>query len=428
MSRVLLLALSMLLLTAQAKGVSTAAQVLLPPNTSASPGFAALPLNGSLSGKTNVSTGNVHTLLYPGNTTKVLVHYLPWWNGSPRSGINTGYSNADPKYAIALFGDLARRGVDGVMIDWYGQTHPVNAAWLANLPALAEHPNMTFSIMIDIGSYTFSKCSGCNLQQTILYNLAYLQQTYFNNPQYLKVGGEPVVSEFALTAQNPPVDWAAIQAAFPNVKWIHLDNAQAISGFDITDSAGSFLWADPGNPAAVKADMSEPNYFYGHATTTKESGKLAFGAAFKGFNNYYASWNDGSVAKIPQACGATWLETFATLNKYYSASRQIPFVQLVTWDDYEEGSELETGIDNCNTVSAQYVASTKGITVKLSNPTSIDHLEIYTMISPGVYEMSNSYPATVTTIPTNGSAGTFYIKAVGKPFMTNTLSGAVTIK
>jgi hypothetical protein len=97
MSRVLLLALSMLLLTAQAKGVSTAAQVLLPPNTSASPGFAALPLNGSLSGQTNVSTVNVHTLLYPGNTTKVLVHYLPWWNGSPRSGINTGYSNADPK-------------------------------------------------------------------------------------------------------------------------------------------------------------------------------------------------------------------------------------------------------------------------------------------------------------------------------------------
>jgi hypothetical protein len=427
MLRFLLLVLSMLFL-ARAEAVSTAAQVLLPPNTSASPGFAATPQNGSLSGQTNVSTVDVHTLLYPGSTTKVLVHYLPWWNGSPRSGINTGYSNADPKYATALFNDLARRGVDGVMIDWYGQTHPVNAAWLANLPALEKHPNMTFSIMIDIGSYTFARCSGCDLQQTILYNLAYLQQTYFSNPQYLKVNGQPVVSEFALTAQNPAVDWAAIQAAFPNVKWIHLDNAQATSGFDIADSAGSFLWVDPGNPSATVADASQPNYFYGHATTAKESAKLAFGAAFKGFNNYYANWNGGSVAKTPQACGATWLDNFTTLNKYYSASRQIPFVQLVTWDDYEEGTELETGIDNCNTVSATYVAKTKDITVTLSNPSTIDHLEFYTMTGPGVYEMSNKYAATVTTIPANGSAGTFYVKAVGKPFIRNTLSGAITIK
>jgi hypothetical protein len=428
MLRSLLLALSILSLAAQAHAVPTAAEALLPPNTSASHSFAALPLNGSLSGQTNVSTVDVHTLLYPGSTTKVFVHYLPWWNGSPRSGINTGYSNSDPQYATALFNDLAQRGVDGVMIDWYGQRHPINAAWLANMPALAQHPNMTFSIMIDIGSYTFAKCSGCDLQQTILYNLAYLQQTYFSNPQYLKVNGIPVVSEFALTAQNPPVDWAAIQAAFPNVKWIHLDNAQAISGFDITDSAGSFLWVNPGNPAATAADMSEPNYFYGHATSANERVKLAFGGAFKGFNNYYASWNGGTVAKIPQACGATWLQTFAALNKYYSASAQIPFMQLVTWDDYEEGTELETGIDNCNTVSATYVAKTKDITVSLSNPTTIDHLEFYTMTSPGVYEMSNKYAATVTTIPTNGSAGTFYIKAVGKPFIKNTLSNAITIQ
>jgi hypothetical protein len=428
MLRTLLLALSMFFVAARAEAVPTAAQVLLPPNTSASPGFAATQQNGSLSGQTNVSNVDVHTLLYPGSTTKILVHYLPWWNGSPRSGINTGYSNADPQYATALFNDLARRGVDGVMIDWYGQTHPVNAAWQANLPALAKHPSLTFSIMIDIGSYTFAKCSGCDLQQTILYNLAYLQQTYFSNPQYLKVNGLPVVSEFALTAQNPPVDWAAIQAAFPNVKWIHLDNAQATSGFDIADSAGSFLWVDPGNPNATVADTSQPNYFYGHATSAKESAKLAFGAAFKGFNNSYANWNGGSVAKTPQACGATWLNSFTTLNKYYSASKQIPFVQLVTWDDYEEGTELETGIDNCNTVIAAYVAKTKDITVTLSNPSTIDHLEFYTMTSPGVYEMSNKYAATVTTIPINGSAGTFYIKAVGKPFIRNTLSGAITIK
>jgi len=232
-----------------------------------------------------------------------------------------------------------------------------------------------------------------------------------------------------LTGAVPGADWTAIQAAYPNVKWVHLDNAQAISGFDITDSAGSFLWMKPPiNNTSTTASMALPNAFYERATSTATTGKLVFGSGYAGFNNYYASWNGGSVASINQACGATWLTTFATLNKYYSASRQLPFMQLVTWDDYEEGTELETGIDNCNTVIAKYVAKTKEISVSLSNPSTIDHIELYEMTAPGAYELSRTFPATATTIPTDGSAGTFFVKAVGKPFIKNTLSGAISVK
>jgi len=42
----------------------------------------------------------------------------------------------------------------------------------------------------------------------------------------------------------------------------------------------------------------------------------------------------------------------AEAGKYYSSLKQMLGIQLVTWNDYEEASEIETGIDNCVTVSA----------------------------------------------------------------------------
>ena len=36
----------------------------------------------------------------------------------------------------------------------------------------------------------------------------------------------------------------------------------------------------------------------------------------------------------------------------WSTADQLAWFQLVTWNDYEEATEIETGIDNCVTVAA----------------------------------------------------------------------------
>lgn len=404
----------------------TAQSVLMPPNTSASPSFAGLS-NGTLPGSSNISKVDVHSLLYPGNKTKVLVHYLPWWSGAAHStGVTTGYRSDDPVYINKLFTDLTSRGVDGVIIDWYGQTDYSNTAWQASMPILQKFPNLSFDIMIDAGSFNRNPCAGCDVNETILYNLQYMEERYFQSPQYLKINGSPVVTEFGMTAL-PGVDWARIQEAHPEIYWVHLDNAVATTGFDIKDSAGSFLWIDPPAPAtrAAAASMSQPNYFYTNAQSKPV--KVAFGAAYSGFDNALASWNNGTPQKIPQACGATWLSTFDTINKYYSASKPLPFVQLITWDDYEEGSALETGIDNCATLDVAVSADKKELTVNLSNATTVDHLELYSQAGEGVFNLTGTFPATMANIPVNGAAGTYYLKAVGKPFIKNVLSSAIVI-
>ena len=74
------------------------------------------------------------------------------------------------------------------------------------------------------------------------------------------------------------------------------------------------------------------------------------GSGYKGFNDTLASWGTNRI--IGQQCGQTWLKTIAEAGKSYSATKQMFGIQLVTWNDYEEGSEIESGIDNCVTVSA----------------------------------------------------------------------------
>lgn len=40
-----------------------------------------------------------------------------------------------------------------------------------------------------------------------------------------------------------------------------------------------------------------------------------------------------------------------TQNNFFGDAQPLDFVQIATWNDYDEGTEIETGIDNCFTFS-----------------------------------------------------------------------------
>jgi hypothetical protein len=156
--------------------------------------------------------------------------------------------------------------------------------------------------------------------------------------------------------------------------------------------------------------------------------ELAVGAAFKGFNDSQAAWTTNRV--IDQDCGQTWLQSFSEVGKYYSTSNQLPALQIVTWNDYEEGSEVETGIDNC----VYLVPSQSGSTISWQvngNENTIDHYTVY--LSTDGQNLSD-----LTDVPngthsldlsqTNLAASTTYfvfIRAVGVASMLNKMSPAI---
>ena len=103
----------------------------------------------------------------------------------------------------------------------------------------------------------------------------------------------------------------------------------------------------------------------------------------------------------------------------------------MTWNDYEEGTEIESGISNCLTISATASGNTLQWSIQ-GNSNTVDHYVAYVstdgqnlMPMPDLNVGTGSMNLCSYSVP-NGSY-TFYVQAVGKPGMTNQISGAVTV-
>jgi hypothetical protein len=135
---------------------------------------------------------------------------------------------------------------------------------------------------------------------------------------------------------------------------------------------------------------------------------------------------------VTQGCGQTWLATFAEVGKHYSASHQLESLQINTWNDYEEGTEIETGIDNCVKVSASMSGGTLSWSLS-GKENTVDHYSIY--ISKDGQNLMKLTEAKVGTRSLNVgnyslASGTYYlyVKAVGRATFRNQISSAVTLK
>jgi len=131
-----------------------------------------------------------------------------------------------------------------------------------------------------------------------------------------------------------------------------------------------------------------------------------------------------------QQCGQTWLAGFAEINEYYSASNQLPFVQLPTWNDYEEGTELESGIDNCVTISAALSGSTLGWTIT-GQESTIDYYTVFASqdgvnLMPVEQVAAGTHAADLSALGLPAGLYSFFVKVVAKPGLLNQMSGAVS--
>jgi hypothetical protein len=46
-------------------------------------------------------------------------------------------------------------------------------------------------------------------------------------------------------------------------------------------------------------------------------------------------------------CGKTFEDSLRFFRRYYNDSRPLPFLMIVTWNDYEEGTAIEKGLQHC---------------------------------------------------------------------------------
>jgi hypothetical protein len=414
---VLVLAISTLCLASSSYVVPTttlAAQTSN--NTSAANSFVGQS-NGN-HGAGNVSKVDLHTLLYSGATTKIYAHMVLWFGQS--NHMNIGYNSTDPGQVKSQINDMVSRGIDGVILDWYGPNNALDKAALQIMAEAENHPGFTFAIMVDQGAIEWYSCPGCSPQQAFVADLQYIEHTYFPSPAYMTFEGQPVVTEFSVDLDYPAIDWNAANAALSTHPVFLFQNN---SGFSHTLSEGSYAWV---MPTATDYGMSYLSSFYdqGKAFPNEQT----VGAIYKGFNDKFASW--GSNRIMAQQCGQTWLQTFAELNGLYSSGKQLPDLQIVTWNDYEEATEIESGIDNCFALSPSIAGNSLEWTIS-GNENTVDHYAVY-VSSDGQNLMSltdlaaGDHSLNLCSFPISAGSYQLFVQAVGKPTLANQMTGAIS--
>jgi PKD repeat protein len=378
-------------------------------NTSAPNSISSSTSGYAASG--NISKLPIRSLLYPGATSKIYAALMGWWGKSGH--ISIGENSQDPAVVKKQVEDMQSRGIDGAILAWYGKGtfHDVVAQ---QLKTQAEaHQNFSFIIMIDQGTIQWDSM-GMAPTDALIYHLNYMAQTYYSSPAYAKINGRPIVLEFNLEAW--PIDWTRVMSSIQGNPIFFFRNPGA---FTNTNAFGGYGWG-PAN------GLSYTDYF--NKIAGQHTDKVVMADAWKGFNDVLASWSKNRV--VDQQCGQTWLASTAELSKFYSSSNQLPFLQIPTWNDYEEGTTIESGIDNCVSVTAS--ASGNSLQWQLGGAgleNTIDHYTAF-ISTDGENLMPlkdipiGTYSLDLSQFDLAAGNYTFYVKAVGKASLKNQMSNA----
>jgi hypothetical protein len=240
----------------------------------------------------------------------------------------------------------------------------------------------------------------------------------------MKIGGRPVIPTFGTEFYS--IDWATVRASVNGNPLFIFRNS---GGFSAPETNGGYSWVAPTTTDPTNMELGYLDNFY--KTSLGFPAEVTFGSGYKGFNDTLASWGTGRI--IDQFCGQTWLDSVAEIGKYYNSSSTKPpnAIQLVTWNDYEEGTEIETGIDNCVSISASW--STPMLNWSITgNENTIDRYTIFVSTDGQNLMPLADVPAGTHSYDMSGGwsfpAGQyiFFVKAVGKPSMLNHMSNSLT--
>jgi hypothetical protein len=292
---------------------------------------------------------------------KTYVHYMPWFENKESSdnglwGIHWTMANKNPdnidengKQEIAshfypLTGPYASSdpdiieyqlllmkysGIEGVLIDWYGSSdlndYPlirrnaealINALDLVGLKFAIIYEDRTISARISKDP-SFDRIAGAQE------DMSYISANYFSKSSYIQIDNRPLLMLFGPEEFHLPAEWTEIFSVFPDPKpcFLVLTGKTKETG---ANSSGEYIWVDPSSLAAKYATMSKFSAF--------------MGGAFPGFKDFYGQggWGSNFPWQIDYKDG----ETF-TQNLQIAKNANVKSVQLITWNDYGEGTMIE---------------------------------------------------------------------------------------
>jgi hypothetical protein len=289
------------------------------------------------------------------------VHYLPWFETPATSpdgkwGQHWTMANENPdiiangkrqiaSYFYPMTGPYASSdrniidyqlllmkysGIDGVIVDWNG-THNVY-----DYPLIKRNTDSLFNRVPNAG-LQFSICyedaqlanvkaiANIDTVTAAQQDFAYLQSAYFGSKSYVKINNQPLLLNFGPQGMETPNDW---QQAFSGLsvkpRLLPLAYEDNITG---SAASGEFVWVQSSN-------LTNLQNFYSQRAPSLSTW---FAGAYPGFQDFYKPGGWGNTLFLISYNGTGTLTS--TLNLAKSANAQ--YLQLITWNDYGEGTMIE---------------------------------------------------------------------------------------
>ncbi|GAB4545473.1 MAG: hypothetical protein Tsb0013_03390 [Phycisphaerales bacterium] len=310
----------------------------------------------------------------------VLAHYLPWYQSKDYSGFWGGhwagfngeanpdtlapdglpdiwsnydpliglYDSCDPDLLECHLLQMKLAGIDGVCSLWFGTSGEfdfglIDAANRALFDA-CQHFGMEFCVMyedrtifnlIDGGFINPPNDSNISAQFAADFNWA--EDNWFGAAHYTQLQGAPLFMNFgSLTVEQGVASQTAWNAAFAT-----LDGAVSFyplhSLYTLTPgvSDGGFMWVErspfDGSPNEATIRQRLTDRYNTYATNQQ----LLLGSACPGFDDVYPPGQ--TFPDLPYLNG----ETLRITLEHALEDGAWPVVQLVTWNDYGEGTMIE---------------------------------------------------------------------------------------
>ena len=304
----------------------------------------------------------------------LLAHYMPWYQSLAKSGswgwhwtmdhfnptqgddgnwsnlashytpLTGPYDSADEallEYQVQL---MKLSGIDGVIVDWYGMEPfwdygTINTATKklfevvkkAGLKFVICYEDQTMKHMVDNGH--FQREDVIIQGQSVM---RYMRDNWFNDEAYLKAGDQPVLFIFGPQFYKDAESWESIFSVLtPKPAFFSLDNI-----FYPAETAAypwPPMWASKSGVLNHTDLLTYLDEFYDKG----ERWPYLVGGAFPGFHDIYAEAGVGtSYGYLDALEGKTFRFTLQE-----ALMRQPDMIQLITWNDYGEGTNIEPTVE-----------------------------------------------------------------------------------
>lgn len=298
------------------------------------------------------------------NTKKVYVHYMPWFYNPEQDGYwgqhwtmtnkNPNVIDVNGKREIAshyypLIGPYSSNdddlqeyhlllmklsGIDGVIFDWYSSrdVNDYNALKKSTESFIKEieEVGLEFAIMYEdkTAQYSTEQSETNSSIENVVLDLQYIQNTYFTSDNYIKINDSELLFLFGPNYITDPLVWDNIIPQLDTTPYF-------MSLWEASDrlgqyAGGEYSWVDSNHTTTLS------NYYQ----YSIENNIQTVGGAYPGFNDFYyeGGWRTNTNDDwIIAHNGNQVLNETLNLND----SSTVEFIQLITWNDFGEGTMIE---------------------------------------------------------------------------------------